>query len=308
LVLVAKRRQGHIADFRAIAQKIGRLAPDIRVSVVKDRSYNAWRPGAILWPTLTVSPLALRRLRPKRGTVAQNDLWPKSREYAALAAAGIPIPRWALLTESDSPDLSNFGEYVVTKPDCGGRGAEVKIRRRGRVRWSAPRNDRAIRLGNGGIIVQEFFYTGLWPISYRVTTLFGRVLFAWKVTASRERRPLLGPDRFREGGADGGGITIVSSGAGCRIELTDDREILDLAVRAHAVFPDHPLLGFDILREEPTGRLVVIEANTCGQLWHFSSATGLSIQQDNRIDFRSQFDGLTVAAHALIDETRQRAA
>ena len=47
----------------------------------------------------------------------------------------MPIPKWALMTKTKRPDLSNFGDYVVTKPDHGGRGAEVKIKRRGRVRW-----------------------------------------------------------------------------------------------------------------------------------------------------------------------------
>lgn len=306
LVLVAKRRRGHWTDFRTIAGIIQRLAPDIHVSVVTDRFYNAWHPGAWLRPTLFVSPAGCRRLRPLRGRIVQNRFWSKSQEYAALEAHHVPLPRWALLTETESPDLSDFSDYVVTKPDCGGRGADVKIKRRGRVRWKPPTNSRAVELGQTGLIVQEFIYTGPWPVSYRVTTFFGRVLFAWRVTAAQERRPLLGPGRFRDGEA-GGGMSIVASGTGCKFELIDEPEVLDLAQRAHGAFPDHPLLGFDILRDAASGRLYVIEANTCGQLWHFSSPTGLSIQHDNHIDFAGQFNGLEVAARTLIDETRRRA-
>lgn len=307
LVLVAKRRRGHWDDFREIARRIHRQAPDIHVSVVGDRYYNAWRPHLFFRPTWTVSPLALRRLRPLRGTVTQNTFLKKSEEYAVLESAGLPIPKWALLTQQSRPDISRFGDYVVTKPDCGGRGAEVKIKRRSRVRWSLPRNERSRSLGEDGMIVQQFIYTGPWPASYRVTTLFGKVLFAWKVTAASSRRPLLGPDRFREG-AEGGGMSIVSSGHGCTFELTREPDVLALAARAHAAFPDHPLLGFDMVREVPSGRLYIIEANSCGQLWHFSSETGLSIQRDNGIDFASQFQGLDVAAQALIEQARRRAA
>ena len=238
---------------------------------------------------------------------AQNVFLRKSEEYAVMEKAGLPIPRWALLTEEAHPDLTRFGDYVVTKPDCGGRGAEVKIKRRTRVRWHPPRNERARNMGADSIIVQQFIYTGPWPVSYRVTTLFGQVLFAWKVTASSSRRPLLGPDRFREGAA-GGGMSIVSSGHGCCFTLTDEPDVLALATRAHAAFPDHPLLGFDMVREVPSGRLYIIEANSCGHLWHFSSKPGLSIQRDNDIDLKSQFQGLDVAAHALIDQARRRAA
>jgi hypothetical protein len=306
LVLVARPRQGHVADFQAIAGEIRRLVPDIHVTVVRDRFYNAYRPQYFVRPTLTVSPIELRKLRPPRGTLVQNVFWKKSTEYLALEAAGFPVPHWALLTENNTVDLSGFGEYAVTKPDCGGKGAEVKIKRRSRIRWKPPKNARAKIAGDSGLIVQEFIYTGQWPASFRVTTLFGQVLFAWKVTAANSRRPLLGPNRFSEG-SQGGGISIVSSGAGCQFHLADDPDVLALASRAHAVFPDHPLLGFDILREVPSGKLFIIEANTCGQLWHFSSRTGLGIQRDNHIDFKAQFNGLETAARVLIEQTRRRA-
>ncbi len=306
LVLVATRRQRHLNDFRKIAQTIRRLAPEIRATVVKDRVYNVLRPRYLLRPTLTVSPITLRRFRPLRGEFKQNILLTKSEEYAVLHAAGLPIPKWALVTEHSTDDLSSFGEYAVIKPDCGGKGAEVKIKRRSRIRWKPPQNKRAVKNGSSGLIVQDFIYTGQWPVSYRATTLFGKVLFAWKVTASQTRRPLLGADRFREG-ADGGGMSIVSSGSGCTFSLTDESDVLDLAAKAHAAFPDHPLLGFDILREIPSGKLYIIEANSCGQLWHFSTPTGQSIQRDNRLDFAAQFNGFDVAAQVLIEETRRRA-
>ena len=161
---------------------------------------------------------------------------------------------------------------------------------------------------NESVIVQEFIYTGKWPVSYRVTTLFGKVLFAWKVIAATDRRPLMGPNEFRSPEATGGGMSICSSGRGCSFELAHEPDILELAEKAHAAFPDSPLLGIDFVREESSGKLFVIEVNSCGRVWHFSSKAGLSIQRDNGIDFANQFNGLQKAADVLIQETRQRAA
>jgi hypothetical protein len=307
LVLVAKRRMGHTDDFRAVGKMIEEQDPKIRVYVVADRQYHRWWPWHWRKPTLTVSPVALQRLQPRRGSVLQNRLLTKHEEYLRLTSCGLPVPRWEVLHDGLAVDLSQFGEYVVTKPDCGGRGAEVKIKRRSRVRWKPPRNQRAIVQGQTGMIVQEFIYTGPWPTSYRVTTLFGRVLFAWKVTAATSRRPLRHATAFRDDGERGGGISIVSNAKASRFELTSESDVLDLAARAHAAFPQHPLLGIDILRSADDGRLYIAEANSCGQVWHFSNQTGLGIQRDNQIDFKKQFNGLDVAAKALIVQTHKLA-
>jgi glutathione synthase/RimK-type ligase-like ATP-grasp enzyme len=204
-------------------------------------------------------------------------------------------------------DLSDFDDYVVVKPDLGSRGAEVKIKRKTRVRWSPPKTERAIKSGHDKKIVQQFIYTGKWPVSYRATTLFGKVLFAWRVEASTERRELLGPNAFRSGGEKGGGVSIASSGSGSRFSLCVDPDVLELGRRAHDALPDYPLLGIDMVRDAITGKLYVVELNSCGTVWHFSSDTGRSIQRDNGINFASQFDGLRIAAEALIEQVQRRA-
>jgi glutathione synthase/RimK-type ligase-like ATP-grasp enzyme len=209
------------------------------------------------------------------------------------------VPRWYLLTEKNSPDVKSLGEYVVVKPDCGGRGAEVRIKRAARVRWKAPTNARAVSMNQLDLIAQRFIYTGPWPVSYRVTTLFGKTLFAWQARADSKRQALLGPDRF-----ENGGLSICSMGQGCKFELCNDREIIDLGERVHQAFPRNPLLGIDIVREQPTGKLYVIEVNSCGQVWHFSSPMGCGIQRESKIDFESQFNGIRKAADILIEQTR----
>jgi hypothetical protein len=307
LVLVAKRRQGHLDDFGEISSLIRQRTPDVIPFVMNDHSYNSVRSLFSWRPTLVVSPLELKRFRPWRSRLCENRFLLKSEEYRRLAAVNVPIPQWTLLTSTHTPDLTAFGPYVVQKPDCGGRGAEVRIKRKARVRWSPPRNKRSVVNGMQDLVIQDFVYTGQWPSSYRVTTWFGVPLFAWKVTASKNRRALVERYGFR-GGEDGGGMSICSSGEGCTFELCYESDVLELATLAHSAFPDFPILGIDIVRDAESGRLHVLEANTCGHLWHFSSPTGISIQRDNGIDFKAQFNGLERAAEVLINETLKRAA
>lgn len=306
LVLVVPRKKslrGLEADFERIAEHVRATAPDLRVYVIDDRRSAAMKAGLLLRPCFYFSTVATQKIRIPRGVLYTGSLRMKSEEYLALERANIPVPRWELLTENHSPDLTPLGEYVVVKPDCGGRGAEVRIKRSSRVRWKAPLNSRARTENRLGLIAQRFIYTGKWPVSYRVTTLFGKVLFAFRIEADRSRRPLTGPDRFA-GGSDGGGMAICSSGRGCRIELCYDSEIISFGEQAHRAFPDHPLLGIDVVREETSGKLYVIEVNSCGQVWHFSSEMGRGIQKDFNLDFESQFDGIRKAADVLIEQTR----
>jgi glutathione synthase/RimK-type ligase-like ATP-grasp enzyme len=103
-------------------------------------------------------------------------------------------------------------------------------------------------------------------------------------------------------------MSICSSGKACTFQLNNDREIIELAERAHAAFPQIAVLGVDIIREQPSGKLYVIEVNSTGGTWHFSSATGESIQRDAEINFESQFGGLRTAAQVLVEKTHQAAA
>src|SRR5690606_33471416 len=100
------------------------------------------------------------------------------------------------------------------------------------------------------MIAQKFVYTGQWPSAYRVLTYLGRPLAAIRYNGRSDLPPLNGRDDFKQAG----GSSIVASAMGCTISCVDDPAVLDLAVRAHAVFPTIPSLGVDILRDSE-GRL-----------------------------------------------------
>jgi hypothetical protein len=281
-------------DFAELATWISELSPETLVFVLPDTA-DAERLASVPdLPTLTVSFVPVRWLRPRRGPLFQGQHIAKSEEYRALDTIGVPVPRWVRLLPGRQPDLDGFGQFVVTKPDFGARGADVRIERRRVAKWTPPRTALSKQFGGpwNPRVAQEFVYTGSWPRSHRVATLFGTAIFAFRIEASHARQPLLDRCSFH-------GQSVVSSGYGCTFELFADPDILSLAERAHAAVPHVPLLGVDILRDIDTGKLFVAELNGIGYLWDFSSPTGLSLQRQFGFDLEAQFDGRRRSAAVL---------
>jgi hypothetical protein len=282
------------ADFVELAGWVEDVDPETRVELLPDAAAADIAANVPDLPTLTVSFAPARKLRPQRGPLLMGKHVPKSVEYAALEALELPVPRWLRLLPGQRPDLSSFAEHVVTKPDFGARGAEVRVERRDLLEWTPPRTELAERFGGhfNPRIVQEFVYTGPWPQSYRVATLFGTAIFGLRIEASHTRAPLSDPRSFH-------GQSVVSSGRGCSMALSADPDVIALAERAHAAFPLVPLLGVDILRGADTGRLFVLELNSIGYTWHFSSPSGLKLQAEFGLDLNAQLDGRRRAAAIL---------
>jgi hypothetical protein len=300
LLVVSRPRESLRKSFEEVARLVEACDPGVRVRVIRDLPYRRRRLLMALRPTLVFSPLPLKRFRPLRGTVFQGVQRGKDWDLTRLAAAGIPIPRWTLLRGPDDPVPRDFGPYVVTKPNQGYRGNLVRIVRSDRVCWK-PKHE-----ARGGLLVQEFVYTGRWPRSTRVTTLFGEVLYAVESEASHARRPLESRFAFA-GGEQGGGLSVVATARDCTMNLTEDPELLVLARRAAGAFPEVPLLGVDLVRDAETGRCCVLEVNPFGRTWHFASRPGLALQAAHGFDLAAQFDGLHVAARVLAAQTRLHA-
>jgi hypothetical protein len=281
-------------DFLELAGWIRELDREIEVFVLPDASAADLSAGVPDVPAVTVSPGPLRAFRPRRGPVFQGQHVPKSAEYRALQAAGIPVPRWSRLLPGQEPVLDGFGPFVVTKPDFGARGADVRIQRRSHVRWQPPKTALAVQFGSmfNPCVVQEFVYTGPWPQSHRVATLFGTALWAIRIEASHTRQALPHREAFS-------GQSVVSSGQGCTFELAPDPDVIELAERAHAAFPRVPVLGADILRDADSGELYVVEVNSLGYTWHFSSPSGSKFQAEFGFRLEAQFDGRRRAARVL---------
>lgn len=289
LILVHQDTKQDRADYEEIARRVDAdvFIVDTKDSAVPDARFD---PGA---PTLTVSPMPIKKFVPPRGAICQGFEHPKSEQYQRLASLGLPVPKWIVIEEQTVLRPADWGPYVVVKPDLGRKGAEIFIKRTGRVRYRAP-----------AFLAQQFVYTGRWPVNYRVVTLFGRTLMSWRCEADHRFVPLESRWAFKARG----GITVVSNKKDSRYSLAFDTDVISLAEQAHAAFPDQPLLGTDIVRDADSGQLYVIECNPRGDAWLISSVMGRLIEQANGLDFAAQFGALEIAAAALERETRRRAA
>ncbi|MFQ5625819.1 MAG: hypothetical protein ACE5FM_04105, partial [Methyloligellaceae bacterium] len=279
IILVYQPAKMAMSDYRTIAAAIAKKRPEITTFIVDTKELN-WADAeqAAQAPTLTVSPLPIKKFKPPRGPIFEGYEWPKSQQYAWLRESGVAVPDWIEITPDLKLDPEEWGPYVVIKPDLGRRGAEIYIKRTGRVRYK-PRTiiSRHHPGSMGAMLAQRFIYTGRWAVNYRVVTLFSRALFCWRCEIDHSFPPLNSRYDFR----DGGGISIVSNKRSSRYTLAYDKDVIALAERVHDVFPKQPLLGSDIVRDADSGELYVLEASPRGDAWLMSSDTGLEIQDAN---------------------------
>jgi hypothetical protein len=303
LVLVHNRSPETRADFEQIAARIRQRNRDVHVFVKRRPKRGRSRPAlrAAFRPTLVVSPLFLHEPFFLRGRVCEGWRFDsKLRQYELLAKADVAVPRWTRITPETRLDPEEWGPYVVIKPDIGARGANVKIKRTGRVRYAPYEELREAPEDGGGLLAQRFVYTGRWPASYRVLTLFGEPLVSFRCEGNGAGyEPLETPKGF-----GGGGISIVSNRKTSEYRLSAEPDVLALARRAHAAISGPPLLGTDIVRDAAAGDLFVLECNPSGRVNALSGPSGRKIQQDHGLDFYGQFGALDVAAGVLAERTR----
>ena len=305
LILVHQESKQDRADYEEIARRIDAMQSGVRVFIV-DTKESAWSEPRFERdaPALTVSPMPIKRFAPPRGSVCQGFEFPKGEQYERLARIGVPVPAWQRIAPGIRLDPAEWGPYVVVKPELGRKGAEIFIKRTGRVRYRPPETSPEQRPARRALLIaQRFVYTGRWPSNYRVVTLFGRALMCWRCEADHGYEPLDSRWDFKARG----GITIVSNKRDSHYGLAFDRDVIALAEQAHAAFPDQPLLGTDIVRDADSGKLYVIECNPRGDAWLISSDMGRMIEAANGLDFKAQFSALEVASEALIRETYERA-
>jgi len=309
LILVHTVGHQDVRDFDEIARKVRELAPDIEVFVVSNYiASSVTRRRAARKPTLVFSPGVLINFRPSRGKVYAGTPIPKLEQLARIKAAGVPVPPTAEITPNVVLSEAVFGSHVIVKPGFSeaSHGHNMTLTRREAVRFQ-PRE--AYPEGHPGrrapMLAQRFIDTGLLVNHYRVLTLFGAVLLAFKTAATVPRAPLDSPD-------DELAKVMVKArrrDAPIARELTRDPDVLEMARRAALALPEIPLQGIDIIREAETGKLFALEANPGGNTWIFSKGemSDRLIKALNVEHLSRPFDAFTTAAKVLIERTRAEA-
>ncbi|MEJ0012474.1 MAG: hypothetical protein WDM94_07545 [Bauldia sp.] len=299
------------ADLEAIARHVREMDPTIATYIVPTTSRNSvTRKMAATRPTLVVSNAVMPAFTPLRGHVYQGIVIPKIEEVRRLEAAGLPVPRTALLTPDLKLDPADWGEFVILKPTdrkTSSRGAGIALMRTARVAYRAPEEYPAGHPGRvAPMLVQQFIDTGENITVCRVLTFFGEPLYAMVDRAADRRAPLTAPDAEIE-------ATVIASQAAVRHEsyFVQEERILALARAAAAVVPEAPLKGIDIVREAASGKLYVLELNMGGNTWHFSSGQQARERALNGREFEmrrhAQFDAFRTAARVLVARTRAEA-
>ena len=140
------------------------------------------------------------------------------------------------------------------------------------------------------------------PTSYRVLTLFGRVLY------SARNRWAVARQQLEEIAANPNGIIASNDGSFGRLRTVwNDAEIIALGERAASAFPECPVLGVDVVRDLDTNKLYVLEVNPAGRVWHFSSPLAMNrFTAEYRADLYAQFGALDRIAELLIDRDSER--
>jgi hypothetical protein len=320
LILVNAPRHQAIRDFEIIKEEIGRIDGSIAVHIAFSTLSNARLIRRLPdLPTLIVSFTSPEKFIPARGRLYRSQRLDKLQQIRLLADRGIPVPRTVPLAPGYLPKEEEWGEFVLVKPSrprtTDGYGIEL-VRTRS-VRYRPPDDYPPDHPARAGIMtIQQYIHTGSRPSNYRVLTLFGEPLYCLKGVRSEGEIDL---------GADDTSLaaTSVATTSGHRDrELAADADVLELARRVHDACPEVPLKGIDIVREEMTGRLYVLEFNPGGNTWHFSSIAGIhsrlelgeclgappeKIEEVGRNALIAQFDAFQTAARVLVERTHAEA-
>ena len=284
-----------ILKFSEVARELRRLGVRARIAhdVEPQMKHRLWSLGI---ETKVISMFPLNKFLPDWAEVWQQKNYNKIHEYELLGRAGILVPKWVAVYENQTPDLSGFSEYVVVKPALGWRGAFVRIMRRDKVAYRPIVTKVMGDTVSPALIAQEYIHTGTWPISYRVTTVFGEPILMFRSVAEASRQPFIG---FTFDAQFFAGRSVVATAKGCSRDGQVPEDVINLARRAHQAFPDIPLLGIDIVRDYKTNQLFVLEVNAFGRTYLLADEHSQEHLDTFGFDLHQQFGGIKAVARGI---------
>jgi len=312
LLILHTEGEQTLSDWNRVKEGVDRKAPEIETRIVNTSSFDEvarlrrWQGSR---PSLVFSASGMRLYKPAGGTVLISGQIPEEQQYPRLAAAGVAAPKTLELMPGMLLNSTVWGEYVIFKPIGTAQGSNLRLVRTEDVakRYSALTNIHQIKRPliiskATRSLVKRYIHSvdkRGFPIEYRVLTMFGSVLYA-AMNRGTERRPQLA-----EFAKD---FRAIPSSDEPSIKphrtLEYNEDVLQLARSAAAVFPEAACLGIDILRESSTGELFVIEVNSGGHIWNFSSKRSQGYNPAFRRSLYTQFNALDRTADLLIEKTR----
>jgi hypothetical protein len=290
-----------VSDFETIRSMMKPQAPDIEVHVLTSNAPipKSFWPRTAERPTVLFSPCPINVPREIRGARLISKPADKMTEATLLARAGFLVPETRLITPSLQLDDAVWGPFTVVKPNVGFLGRGVRLKRTRDVRWidtsALPKDDP--RYGTR-LLAQRYIDTGPYARSYRVMTVLGRPVYSVVSMALEKQAQPAANDE----------IEVAANSVPRTMLMSDEPDVIALAKAIHAQAPRLPMMAIDIIREEKTGLLFVLEYNSAGYSWHLSSDYGRKQQQEFNLNYYDQFNALTTICKALIEVTRTWAA
>ena len=297
LILIVQKRMTGLQDFLRIAEIIKGKCEDV-VPHVTTRHHAIYKQFRyLIRPSLYVAFYEANGFKPIRGRRFGGVKMTKSEQYLQMEESGLETLQWQMIKPNERYEPSDWGPYVIVKPDEGKMGHDVKIRKTGRIHYEKD-------CETSPHLIQRFLHTGKQPESYRALTFFGEILYLQKSTNTACGNLLNDPTKADEMG----GHNPVATASKGRAQLVVDEEIIAYAKQiAQTAFGNIPVLGQDVVRDPVTGKLYCLEVNPYGSTWHFSGSVGKAIQSNNELVFEEQFDAFNKVADILIRKTRENA-
>jgi hypothetical protein len=294
------------ADFKDIAQRIERIAPDIHVKVFHPYRFSELPDSIWKTPTLLINLMLSEALKLPRGAALLSRQISKLLQDEMFRLGGIHSPKTAKFEIGMELNPEYWGDFVLMKPmpfHLMSKGQSIQVFRTRRLSGMSAEDFPSDHLIHSTpMLIQQFVDSGDFPQKYRALTLCGDVLYIAKDTCGTQRPDSSATDDEIESG--------IFHANGASIEYGQYPEIHEFARKMATAFPSIPLLGCDIIRDVHTGELFALEVNAGGNVWHFSSK--MMAESRNRKPevlkrVHEQYGAFDVAAKALIRTTRRMA-
>jgi hypothetical protein len=306
--LIVVHRNESADDFQHIARRIRKLDPSIGVTMVSDFLTSKMVPPEYL--NLPMLVIYLCNPPPSEFKVATKlavKEMSKVEEYAHFKEHQIPcLPierfKWGM-----ELDQSIYGEWVVLKPEnktSTGRDINmVPTKLLPTLRLADFPENHLIR--EDSYLVQKLLKTGTHPKHCRATIFLDEVIYS---ANGRLNFPYPPEDSDIKALLN---ISVASNQHARRTaEMVKDPEVNELALKVAKTLPQNPLMAIDILRDEETGKLYVLELNLGGNVWHFSSKMVRNLpgyDSAARKKLVLQYNAWDRAAEALVSKTHKLA-
>jgi hypothetical protein len=290
-------------DFVAIGKRIIRKAPEI-VVVINPSIYhpNELDPALQHYPLLNLYLVNPPKVLPARGRTLHVKRIDKFEQYQHYALANISTPKTIEYEIGQEINVNEWGEYVFLKDKNDSHGRNSFLVPTKEMLNIKPYFE---KIGfKNKILLQEFIYTGQNVNHYRVLNFLGEPLCCFKSTnLSNISLPITLDDVFNNHT-----VKTNSSNDTRKIELSNNEEVLTFSKLVFEVFPERPLQGIDIIIQENTKKLFVLEGNQGGNVWVFSHIKSFALDKIGRFLLLNQFNAFDIACDVLIKKTHELAA